>query len=117
MKESTYCEEFDRLTFPASHFNPPQKDEFIKRACSEKCRNCPFFAWPMPGPPGPLGPPGPIGPSGITGPTGSPGPTGPKGDPGALLKPLTEEEYLALTEEEKRKLCILWVIYPEDYFL
>ena len=46
------CKEIDRVPYPMSTFNPPQKDEFLKRICDEKCKKCPFFGWPMPGPQG-----------------------------------------------------------------
>ena len=48
----SYCEKFERLPFPTGAFNPPQKDEYVKRLCNKKCMECPFFGWPMPGPAG-----------------------------------------------------------------
>ena len=42
------CDKFAKLPFPTSAFSPLQKDEYIKRMCDKKCRECPFFNWPMP---------------------------------------------------------------------
>jgi len=48
---------------------------------------------------------------------GPPGPQGPKGDPGDLAARLvTAYEYEALSDEEKRRPGILWVVYPDDFF-
>ncbi|MCL2576010.1 MAG: hypothetical protein FWE33_06225 [Defluviitaleaceae bacterium] len=47
-----YCEKFDKIAYPMSIFNPPQKDEYLKRICDKKCQECPFFAWLRPGSPG-----------------------------------------------------------------
>ena len=44
------------------------------------------------------------------------GPKGAKGEPGAELRPTTEDDYLALPEEQKRRLDVLWIIYPDDFF-
>ena len=46
---------------------------------------------------------------------GPPGPPGPKGDPGIEIKPITEEGYLALSDDEKKNPEILWIIYPENF--
>ena len=91
------CTQFDKIPFPANVFNPPQKDEYLKRICSKKCKDCPFISWPAPGPPG------------------KPGPPGPKGDPGIFLNPVSEDFYLALPDDEKLKADVLWVVYPNGF--
>jgi len=63
---NSICEKFDKVPFPMSQFSPPQKDEFTKRICNKNCRECPFFGWPMPGPPGRDGRDGTNGTDGIT---------------------------------------------------
>ena len=143
------CDEFYKRPFPIGTFNPPPKDEYLKRVCDEKCSKCPFFAWPMPGPAGRNGrdgrdgingqdgntpyigkngnwfinevdlgisAKGSPGPQGIPGPAGPQGLQGPQGDPGFELRPATEDEYLELTDEQKRDHTVLWVIYPDDFF-
>ncbi|MCL2753046.1 MAG: hypothetical protein FWE44_02735 [Defluviitaleaceae bacterium] len=95
------CKDFDNSQFPFGAFNPPQKDEFLKRICDKKCRKCPFFGWPMPGPQGPQG---------------IQGPQGPQGDLGIDLKLLEEASYTALSEDEKHKPNVLWVVYPDNFF-
>ena len=47
---------------------------------------------------------------------GEPGEKGERGDPGAELRPITLDEYMALSDEDKRSLAILWVLYPDDFF-
>jgi len=43
-----------------------------------------------------------------------PGPPGPPGPPGLIeVRPITEANYLALSDEEKRSPGILWAIYPD----
>jgi len=49
-KMNNYCKQFEKMPFPTWMFNPPQKDEFLKKICSKKCQQCPFFGWPMPDP-------------------------------------------------------------------
>jgi len=54
----------------------------------------------------------------MQGPTGATGPQGIKGDPGLItVTPVTTDEYLALPEDQKRSTSILWVIYPDDFFI
>ena len=54
----------------------------------------------------------------MQGPTGSTGPQGPKGDSGLItVIPVTTDEYLALPDDQKRSTSILWVIYPDDFFV
>ncbi|MCL2360590.1 MAG: hypothetical protein FWC73_02115 [Defluviitaleaceae bacterium] len=92
------CDYFNELPFPVDAFNLLQKDEFDRR---EPCL-------PWPGPPGPRGP---AGPPGLQGPLG---PTGPKGDSGIEMFLVPEEEYKDLPDDEKRKLGVLWVVYPNE---
>jgi len=68
-----YCAKFEKLPFPMSAFNPPQKDEYEKRICCKKCRECPFFCWPMPGTPGRDGKDGEDGRDGVDGQDGADG--------------------------------------------
>ena len=101
------CDHFNKVPFPMGIFNPASKDDFDKSK---------FIPWPgPPGPQGPQGPPGPPGIPGPVGPPGLPGPPGPKGDPGILLNTVTEANYIALPEDEKRKHDVLWVVYPNDF--
>jgi len=52
---------------------------------------------------------------GTTGPTG---PQGPQGNPGLItVIPIIVDEYLALPDDQKRSTSILWVIYPDDFFV
>jgi len=70
---------------------------------------------------GPPGPPGPMGATGVTGPIGADGSTGPtglqgpQGDPGFTLYPITADDYMALSDEDKRNPNILWAIYPDGF--
>ena len=52
----------------------------------------------------------------LRGPTGPTGPQGLKGESDLETIPITEDEYLALSDEEKRDPRIIWVIYPDDFF-
>ena len=76
------CDKFDRLPFPVGSFCPPQKDEFAKRICNKKCMECPFFGWPMPGPPGRDGIDGKDGTDGTNGINGTDGANGTNGTDG-----------------------------------
>jgi len=62
---------------------------------------------------GPPGPTGPVGADGVTGPTGA---TGPKGDIGFSITPTTHDDYMALSDEDKRHPNIHWIIYPKEFF-
>ena len=70
---NSICDKFDKIPFPMGQFCPPQKDEFIKRKCDKRCRECPFFGWPMPGPPGSPGRDGKDGADGNNGTDGTNG--------------------------------------------
>jgi len=144
-----HCDGFNKRPFPTGIFNPPPKEEYLKRACNEKCSKCPFFAWPIPGPPGRNGRDGRDGSAGQDGSTpyigangnwfingvdlgtsaqGVPGPRGrqgsqgpqgiqgPQGDPGIEIRPTIVDDYLELSDEEKRDNTVLWIIYPDDFF-
>jgi len=78
--------------------------------CSMLCQNCCVCCCR-----GPQGPPGPRGAQGISGPRGETGPAGPKGDPGIKMQLISEENYMALSDEEKRRPNILWVLYPDGF--
>ena len=94
------CNFFDKIPFPTNAFNPPQKDEFFKRICNKRCKDCPFIGWPF---------------SGGSGRDGKPGPPGPKGDPGIFLNPIEEDPYIALPDDEKMQPDVLWVVYPNGF--
>ena len=91
------------------------------------CTSCCCYSYYYVGPPGPPGPPGLKGERGAVGASGPPGeqgpqgfmgpigPPGPKGDPGFEIKPITVDEYIAIPDEDKRRLNILWVIYPDSF--
>jgi|GEM_PF-4700897 len=84
------CDCFNAIPFPTDCFNPLPKEEFLSRN--------PCVPWP--------GPRGPQGPS---------GPPGPKGDPGIGLKLVAENEYTALSDDEKLNPDVLWVVYPNGF--
>ena|GEM_PF-3189786 len=87
--------------------------------CGGRCpKCCPTCATGPTGPPGPQGCPGTAGPTGVTGPTGSgagiTGPTGPTGQCDQDHVMLGEDDYLALSDDEKQHPQKHWIVYPNN---
>ena len=86
------CDKFNKLPFPDDCFNPLSKEDF-QSGCN--CNS--WWNWQR-------------------GPQGLPGPPGPKGDPGVDMKLIEERQYTALSDAEKLKDGVLWVVYPDNFF-